>query len=115
MDAKVKEVEQIKIRQPNSALYYFDQEKRQEILRGGNVQTAEQAYNLIKSTFDNLVHSNPLDKDRFEKMAQADLERYTREVREQQQVVERYREDHRQLMEQQKSTQQQIMQESEKK
>lgn len=70
MDDKVKSVELIKIRQPNSALYYFDQEKRQEILKQNTVQSAEQAYNLIKSSFD------ACNKERYDKMAASDLDRF---------------------------------------
>ena len=73
---KIKEIEQIKVRQPNSALFYFDQEKRQEILRSNNVQTAEQAYNLIKASFDALINTAKHDYIRFEKMAAQDHDRF---------------------------------------
>jgi len=41
-------IEAIKIKQGNSALFYFDQQHRQDILSCHQVTSATEAYNLIK-------------------------------------------------------------------
>ena len=90
-EVKIKNVEAVRVRQPNSALYYFDQEKRQDILKNNAVQTAEQAYNLIKSSFESLQLLAQNEYKRYESMSAADAERYQLDLKEQRNEAEKHR------------------------
>eukprot|EP00347_Sterkiella_histriomuscorum_P012779 403367255 len=72
-------LEKTKPRQPNSALFYFDQEKRQDILSSADCRTAEEAFDLIRTRFE---QAPPSDKQRYEQLVNLDVLRYQREEQE---------------------------------
>ncbi|CDW88788.1 UNKNOWN [Stylonychia lemnae] len=76
---QLEQLDQTKPKPPNSVLFYFDQEKRQEILERERPQTAEHAFELIKTTFESQPEH---ERQRFENMAIQDHQRFRKEDQE---------------------------------
>ena len=60
---RINQLKSVQIKPPQTSFYYFDKENREKILVGSTCEKAEQAFELLKASFDNITGDEKVKYD----------------------------------------------------